>query len=136
MNEINKKENIKLEVEKGSAALRQAKILYDSHEYDGAVSRSYYAAFHYVTALLLTKGIETTSHDGLIRMFHLHFIKSSLFPKKYGAILSHVEKAREESDYWSEVTASEEDAKSQFNDTQDLIQVISNYLDDFQTGKS
>lgn len=124
MNDINKKENIKLEIEKGSAALRQAKILYDNQEYDGSVSRSYYAAFHYVTALLLTKAIEATSHDGLIRMFHLHFIKSGLFAKKYGSILSRLEKAREESDYWSEVTTSEEEAKTQLNDTEELIQMI------------
>lgn len=128
MNEINKKENIKLEIDKGTAVLRQAKILYDNQEYDGSVSRSYYAAFHYTTALLLTKGMEATTHDGLIRMFHLHFIKSGLFPKKYGTILSHLEKAREESDYWSEVTTSEEDAKNQLADAEDLIRIISDYL--------
>ena len=128
MNDINKKENRKLEIEKGSAALRQARILYDNREYDGSVSRSHYAAFHYVTALLLTKGIEAASHDGLIRMFHLHFIKDGLFPKKYGSIISHLEKAREESDYWSEVTTTEEDAKKQLADTEDLIQAISDYL--------
>lgn len=128
MNDVNKRENIKREVEKGAAALRQAKILYENGEHDGSTSRSYYSVFHYVTALLLTKGIEVTSHDGLIRMFHLHFIKGGLFPKKYGSILSHLEKAREESDYWSEMTTSEEDAKNQLRDTEDLVNALLVYL--------
>ena len=51
MTDTNKKENIKLEIEKGSAALRQARILYDNQEYDGAVSRSYYAAFQNISKI-------------------------------------------------------------------------------------
>lgn len=128
MNDINKKENIAIEVEKGQAAFRQAKILYESKEYDGSISRAYYAVFHYTTALLLTKGFETRSHEGLGRLFNLHFIKTNVFPKKYSTILSHMQKAREESDYQPEVPFTEEDAKTRLKEAEEFVTCIEKFL--------
>lgn len=103
MNDINKKLNIQLEVEKGDACFRQADVLFKSSEYDGSISRAYYAVFHFATALLLTKGLEARSHEALSRLFNLHFIKTGILPKNFSTILSHAQKAREEADYWPEI---------------------------------
>lgn len=128
MNDINKKLNIQVEIEKADACQRQADILLASQEYDGATSRAYYAVFHYVTALLLTKGIEARSHEGLVRMFNLHFIKTGLLPKECSSILSHAQRAREEADYWPEIPFSKEDAELRIAEIKKLVSRIKTLL--------
>lgn len=129
MNDINKKQNISIEIEKGQAALRQARILLDQREYDGSISRAYYAIFHYASAILLTKGLEARSHEGLVRLFNLHFIKSGIFLKKYSTILSHLQKAREESDYRPEIPFDEEDAQTRLREAQEFIARMVQFLE-------
>lgn len=80
MNDTNRHENAKLEKAKGDNAWEEATLLFQGGKYDGAVSRAYYAAFHYVCAALLTKGLEARSHQGAQRLFHLHFIRTGIFP--------------------------------------------------------
>ncbi len=46
----------KLEIEKAKLSLEEAKILYNSGKYYGAANRSYYAAFHAMSALLIKDG--------------------------------------------------------------------------------
>lgn len=128
MNVINRRLNIQIAVEKGQAALRQAKILQEKAEYDGAVSRAYYAAFHYASAALLTKGLEARSHEGLIRMFNLHFIKTQQFPKRYSTILSHAQKAREESDYQGEIPFTAEDAVTRVGEVEEFVTYLEQFL--------
>ncbi|MCD8387559.1 MAG: hypothetical protein LUD17_11825 [Bacteroidales bacterium] len=41
----------------------------------------YYACFYAAIALLLSRGIETKSHEGVQRMLGLHFIKPGLIGK-------------------------------------------------------
>lgn len=94
MNDINKKENIAIEVEKGRAALRQARILFESDEYDGSVSRAYYA----------------------------------VFSKRYSTILSHSQKAREESDYQGEIPFTKEDADLRLAEADEFIRHVADFL--------
>lgn len=128
MNDKNKKLNIRMEIEKGEACLRQARLLFNNNEFDGAVSRAYYAIFHYASALLLTKGLESRSHEGLIRMFSLHFIKMGGLSKEYSTILSHAQRAREESDYWPEIPFTEEDTKIRLAEVETFIKGVSKFL--------
>lgn len=128
MNDNNKKLNTEMEIEKGQACLRQAELLYKNSEYDGAISRAYYAVFHYVSALLFTKGIEARSHEGLVRLFNLHFIKTAILPKEFSTILSHAQKAREEADYWPEIPFTKEDAATRIKETKEFISRIEKLL--------
>ncbi|MFA4874310.1 MAG: HEPN domain-containing protein [bacterium] len=128
MNPKNIKINVGLEIEKGDAALRQAEILLKNNEYDGAVSRAYYAVFHYAQALLFLKGIEARSHHALNRLFSLHFVRSGAFEKRFATILSHAQKAREESDYSPEIPFSSEEAQLRIDEAKDFIDRAGRYL--------
>src|SRR3989338_3830394 len=128
MNEENKRLNINLDMEKGKAALRQAEILFKNNEFDGAVSRAYYAVFHYAQAALFTKGLEANSHQGLNRLFSLHFIRSGILEKKFSTILSHAQKAREESDYQPEIPFNGEEAGLRIEESKAFIQKIEKYI--------
>jgi len=99
MTEGNKKENIKAQLDKASEILQQAELLYNGGFIDGAVSRLYYFILHTVRALLLTKGLEPKSHEGVLRVFGLYFIKEGIFEGKDSHVFAKLMKYREEADY-------------------------------------
>jgi len=128
MNETNKIGNAGFEMEKGDSALEEAQILFDNEKYDGAVSRAYYAVFHYACAALLSKGLEARSHQGMQRLFHLHFIRTKIFSDRAGLILSHAQKAREEADYYPEISFTKAIAKERLDEVKMLIKQIRSHL--------
>ncbi len=99
MTEENKKENIKVELDKAVKLLMQADLLYKDGFIDGAISRLYYFLLHTVKALLLTKGLEPKSHEGALRVFGLYFVKEGIFAPEASHIFSKLMKYREEADY-------------------------------------
>lgn len=128
MNSVNRLENAALEVLKGNSSWEEARILFDNGKYDGAITRAYYAAFHYASALLLTKGLEARSHQALRRLFHLHFIRTNTFPERMGTVLSHAQKAREEADYYPEVTFSKETAAERLREVETFLTTARTHL--------
>ncbi|MBI2343794.1 MAG: HEPN domain-containing protein [Deltaproteobacteria bacterium] len=128
MNATNREENAILEQAKGDGAFEEAEILFRHGKCDGAVSRGYYAAFHYACACLLTKGLEARSHHALQRLFHLHFVRSKIFHEKTGVLLSHAQKAREEADYFPEVTFTVEIAGDRLEEVRQFIATARQYL--------
>lgn len=128
MNAINRIENAKLEKGKGDSAWEEAEILFECGKCDGAISRAYYAAFHYACACLLTKGLEARSHQALRRLFQLRFVRTGLFPETSGVLLSHAQKAREEADYFPEVSFSATVAKEHLAEVRQLLATTGKYL--------
>lgn len=128
MNQINKKVNIEIEVARGEESLKAAEVLLAQKLWYDSISRSYYAAFHFVQALLLTLGLEARSHQGLQNLFSLHFVKKGIFETKYAHILSKAQKFREESDYDSASVFTQEDALERLNEVKELIQKIRIHL--------
>lgn len=74
-------------LEKAKAKLRVAEGLLKNKDYEDAVSRAYYSAFHAAQAVLLTEGLTATTHQGLVNLFGLHLVKTGKFEKKYGKYL-------------------------------------------------
>ena len=124
MNDKNKKLNVAVEWTKSKEVLEEAKTLLDKRLASGAISRTYYAAFHATTALLLTEGLEVRSHQALGRLFSLHFIKTGKLDVKFSRILSKAQKYREEADYSSEFVFTMSDAEERFQEVSELITTI------------
>lgn len=96
--------------------LGSAKILLDHQKYNDSVSRSYYAAFHCVQALLLSMGIKAESHSGARQLFGLYFIKTGKFDKKYAKYLKNLKDDRENGDYGIFSLIEEEEARDSFRE--------------------
>lgn len=128
MNPLSRQQNIGIEWEKAREALKEATVLLGQQLPSGAISRAYYAAFHGAKALLLSEGIEVRSHQGLGRMFSLHFIKSGRLLARLSRILSKAQKYREEADYSSEFSFSIEDAQTALSEVQELLTAAESYL--------
>ena len=128
MNATNKKLSVAIEWEKSKEALKEAEVLLEKKLPSGTISRAYYAAFHAGKALLMTEGLETRSHQGLGKMFSLHFVKTGKFEVTFSRILSKAQKYREEADYSSEFVFTLDDAKERLREVRELISKVESYL--------
>jgi uncharacterized protein (UPF0332 family) len=99
MNEGNKKDNIREELERVIEAKKAARLLFDNGFLKDAVSKLYYSLLYAMRALLLTKGLEPKSHEGALRLYGLHFVKGGIFEAQYSHIFSKLMKYKEEADY-------------------------------------
>lgn len=128
MNQKNRILNIKEEVREAEEALKDAELLFKNKRFQGATSRAYYAAFHMIQALLLTKGLEARSHHGVAHLFRLHFIKTKMVEPKYSQILARAQKYREEADYSHAMEFSREQTEGTISEVKDLISGIKGHL--------
>ncbi|MBI4223566.1 MAG: hypothetical protein HY609_01415 [Deltaproteobacteria bacterium] len=62
------------------------------------------------------------------RQFHLHFIRTNVFSQKVGTLLSHAQKAREEADYFPEISFSKESAEERINEVETFLKASQKYL--------
>jgi uncharacterized protein (UPF0332 family) len=130
VNEENKKANIREEIDRANEAVRAANLLFENGFVKDAISKLYYSLLYCVRGLLLTKGLEPKSHEGALRLFGLHFVKSGIFEAKDSHLFSKLMKYREEADYNPSYTFSSEDFTEFKNDAETLIQKIITHLKD------
>ena len=90
--------------------LKAAILLQKEEFYFKSVVSSYYAIYHAAKALLLLKGVNPKTHEGVERMFGLYYIKTEEFDIKIGKALGRLMKMREEADYYPEIPFSKEEA--------------------------
>lgn len=110
MNDDGRRRTLALEVERGDGALTAAELLLGASMCPDAVSRAYYAVFHYARALLLTLGEEPVSHAGVERLLHRDLVRPGTLAPEVGRIFGRLQKTRHEADYTSEVVITSEAA--------------------------
>jgi uncharacterized protein (UPF0332 family) len=130
VNDQNKRTNAVLEIEHGEEALKEARVLLDSGLFRGAMSRTYYGAFHHVKALLFTIGLEAKTHEGASHLFNLHFVRPGLIDVKYARLVSRLQKYREQSDYDPAAVFTKEDVETEFQNTLEFSRTIKASLQD------
>ena len=111
MTPANRASNAADEMSAGNEALQEARVLLRERLFKGAISRAYYAAYHWASALLITKGLEPRTHRGKIQMLSLHFVRTGLLDEEAAGHLSRLEDFRELSDYSAAVPFEEADAE-------------------------
>jgi uncharacterized protein len=94
---------------KAHRTAQSARLLLADGDYDGAVSRAYYAMFYVAEALLLSKGLTFSKHSAVISAFGKEFAKSGVVPAECHRYLLEAQEARNTSDYQvvSHLTAEE-----------------------------
>ena len=93
------KEILKGYLEKAEKKLEVAGKLFNSGDYEDAVSRAYYAVFHATQGLLLSEGHKADTHKGAVTLFSLLFIKTGKFRKDLLKYLASLKDEREAGDY-------------------------------------
>lgn len=116
---------------KADQSLKAAQRLSSARLNDDAISRAYYAIFHSARSALKSKGIETTSHRGLVSQFALHLIKSGLIEVEYGDILRQGKEDRETGDYEPFITFGHDEVRKRVQDAGLFIKRIKKFLKEF-----
>ncbi len=123
MTDSNMTENAVAEARRGDEALAAARHLLTAEFFNDAISRAYYAAYHWSRALLFLRGIEPKTHRGVIQMIGLHYVKDGPLSDESAALLAHLETYRELSDYTSTVEFTEREACAEIERAEQFITV-------------
>jgi uncharacterized protein len=93
------KDYIAYRLSRADSTLNDAKILATNNSWNSSVNRLYYSTFYAVTALLISKGFEAKTHNGVKTIFFKEFIAKGLIDKEYGTLYSDLIDWRSEGDY-------------------------------------
>lgn len=121
---ITKAEVVAFRLEKADKDLRAAKTLISSQDWEVAINRLYYAAFHAVSALLFKNDIKVKAHSGAKAMLELHFVKTSLLSVEWGRFYAQLFNERNDSDYEDFAIFTAEDVLPLLPQTDEFIDVI------------
>lgn len=122
------KEKIRLELERGNESLKSAEVLLREELFDESVSSAYYAMFHSAKALLLTIGEEPSTHQGVITLLGLHFIKPGIIEEEFNDLFIEAKDDREDSDYDITRKFTKSEAEERISSAQEFISKIKGFL--------
>jgi len=131
---MNEKDTMYIEIEammqKGRRALAAAKDHLEKKDYDFASSKAYYAVFHFMQAILLSKDLSFSKHSAVISAFNRHFIKPGIFNKKFSTFIERLFKHRQIGDYAYLSGIEKEEAEGDVEIAEKMITAIEKYLTD------
>jgi hypothetical protein len=103
--------------------LREAEVLASAGLFRGAIARAYYAMFHGATAVLMERGIERSSHHGIIAAFGEFLVKPGHVSKEFHRNLQEAFAARSDGDYESTVAFSRQDTETMIQRAKEFLEV-------------
>jgi len=115
-------------IEKSERTLEAAREHLSKGDADFASSKAYYAVFHLLQAVLLTKGLTFSKHAGVISGFSEHFIKPGIFPAEFGGIIQRLRKDRELGDYGYQMSVSKAEAAEDVEMSRTVFERLKAYL--------
>ena len=124
LNDSDRQLMVDLQLEKAHKFLQQADEMCRQEYWDIAANRYYYACYHAVQALFIKNELVAHTHDGLLTLFGLHFVKTGIIDSESGAFLSRMEQLREKGDYNCFYSITEDEIKSITEPTKKLIEKI------------
>lgn len=115
-------------LKKAAEKLRVANILIAASAWDDAASRAYYAAFHAISALHLSRGNAFSSHAQSIGRFNKDFVREGIFPAEFTAIITRLFEDRQSGDYDLAGVITEEEARRDASEARHILDAIDSYL--------
>lgn len=107
---------------------RVARDLYAKGEWDDAISRAYYAAYHAAQAALLTEGQRADTHKGVVTLFGLLLVKTGKLDKRWGKLLSNLKDDREAGDYDALSYLDEDTARRAVREAEEFVAAVDRYI--------
>ena len=115
-------------IKRSERYLRSAELLLKEGDCESSVSRTYYAMFYSVQAILLTKNLSFSSHKGVISAFGEYFIKTGMFSKEMGRELNRAFEKRQISDYEYTFVISQREAEDLLKSGKEFVNNIVEHL--------
>jgi len=118
------KDIIRYRKQRAAESIKEAELLLENDKLYAAVNRIYYAVFHEVIALLLTKGLSSSKHSGVRSIFNKEFVKTGIVEKKHGEFYNSIFGFRQRADYEDFVKFNREKVKSWLNNAKAFIDSV------------
>jgi hypothetical protein len=125
----NRRAAIGQEVAHGRRALEAARVLRDLGLPNDSLSRLYYALFHFVSAMLLTEGVEPRSHKAIAGLLGRHFLSSGVLSAEDVAVVSRTYASRDLADYERAWLADDAALGRAFSEVEPLLEKITESLE-------
>lgn len=119
---------VNLEMEKAKRTFDDMSFCMQEGKWEVASNRLYYALFHALSALLISDGYNVKSHRGTLALFGEHYVRTGIFERKDGSLLSDLVIMRDNADYNCFFEANEEKLLPYIEPTRQLISKIGNYI--------
>ena len=104
--------------------LEDARANFNEGRFKTSINRSYYAALNAIRSILILEGANPLTHEGVITMLSLRFIKSAILPvdvvRKFKVLLSR----RTDVDYGDFETVDKADAEESMRSSEKIIKLI------------
>lgn len=110
-------------LKKAHRTVQSARLLMTDGDYDGAVSRAYYAMFYVAEALLLSKSMTFSKHSAMISAFGREFAKPGIIPGAYHRYLMDAQEARNTGDYQVVSHLTDEETLQHITHAEQLLEV-------------
>ena len=118
----------KYRIDTALETLNVAKECLENKHYKDSINRSYYASFYAARAILALERIDFKRHKDVIAYFNKNYVATGIFEKDIGRKLARLQQKREQSDYDDFFIASKEEAQKQYNNAENIIFAIIEYL--------
>ena len=122
------KDDLRTILEQAEGKLRAAGLLLDGGAWGDAASRAYYAAFHAVSAALLSKGLTFSSHSQVIGAFNKQFVHSQIFPNHFTTWLTRLYEDRQSGDYDLTPGLTEAETRQDVEDARQIVDAVRRFL--------
>lgn len=117
-----------IRMQNAAEALEDASVLLARGSLRGSANRLYYAAFHAVSALALSKGSAMKAHRGIIAFFYAQFIQTAILNARFGVVLQKVFEERSEADYEDDVCLDGQQLSTRLAEVGELVAEIRHML--------
>lgn len=102
---------VEFRVEKAFETLQEAREVFGLSHWSLTINRLYYAAFYAASALLVSHGIEASSHAGIRTMLNFKFVKNGKLTKEDANLYADLFSMRQTGDYGDVFYWTKEDAE-------------------------
>ena len=123
------REEAAIHLARADAFLNDSRILLEAGSFSSSISRSYYAIFHAVKAILSEFGIERKSHQAVWSEFGQKVAKPGLMDKKYHSMGVKLFHRRLESDYLPQPNETVADAQQAISFATEFVAACRAFLE-------
>ena len=116
---------VEFRIEKDFRAYEQAQGVTELEYWETIANRLYYAAYNAVSALLIAGGDTAQTHNGVIHVFGLRYIKTGILPSELGRLYHQLFTMRLTGDYDDTYGLTEQDVMPFVAPTGLLIKQVS-----------
>ena len=128
LNDEEKQSVVAYRLEKANKTLDDAKKVIEMELWATAANRLYYAAYYAVSSLLIAIGLNAKTHEGIIRMFNMHFINTGKIDMELGRQYNRLFTMRITGDYGDCFDLQEADVKPMLEPAEQLIAKVTTLI--------